>query len=111
MGLEFIPRSVLLFVVQVHIIGLVCVNSPSSQAILPARSHLINKYSSDLSKVKHGNYKMAEVGHKGSSGDNRPEILLEWTDVKYSVHIKDTKNKTEFDKEILHGLSGFANPG
>ena len=52
---------------------------------------------------------MAEVGPK--STNDRPEILLEWQDVKYAVHIKDTKNKTEYDKEILHGMSGFANPG
>lgn len=52
---------------------------------------------------------MAEVGPKSSN--DRCEILLEWKDVKYAVHIKDTKNKTEYDKEILHGMSGFANPG
>ena len=39
---------------------------------------------------------MAEVGPKTSN--ERPEILLEWKDVRYAVHIKDTKNKTEFDK-------------
>jgi ABC-type multidrug transport system ATPase subunit len=41
----------------------------------------------------------------------RPRVLLEWKDVKYSVGIKNKETKHTDSKEILHGISGFANPG
>lgn len=39
-----------------------------------------------------------------------PLVCLKWTDVVYSVDIKD-KDGTQTTKEILHGVSGYANPG
>jgi ABC-type multidrug transport system ATPase subunit/ABC-type multidrug transport system permease subunit len=39
-----------------------------------------------------------------------PLVCLKWTDVVYSVSIK-AQDGTVANKEVLHGVSGYANPG
>jgi ABC-type multidrug transport system ATPase subunit len=52
---------------------------------------------------------MADI-HQSLTGD-RPKILIEWEDIRYSVTIKNKETKVKEEKEILHGVNGFANPG
>jgi ABC-type multidrug transport system ATPase subunit len=39
------------------------------------------------------------------------KIQLAWNNLKYDVTLKNDETNEFYTKQVLHGVSGFANPG
>ena len=45
------------------------------------------------------------------SNSERAQVQLTWNNVKYSVTLRNEETQEMYTKNVLHGVSGYANPG
>ena len=45
------------------------------------------------------------------SNSERAQVQLTWNNVKYGVTLRNEETQEMYTKNVLHGVSGYANPG